>query len=168
MPSNWSMANVVLQNLHLSFQGQTFQVAILTNKRWKPQTLLLKSDKKWGICHKIAQMRILDIDIRFQGHEFWNVNISNMVRATTKYSRMTFIEVDIYNGMGKLRMLYSVTLPSFSRSNNFLLCIYNKCAGNGCLRQIYLITHGFRCLTCSCCLRVVYIVLGLLHKCIDY
>ena len=50
------------------------------------------------------------LDLHFQDHEFWNVNISKVVRAGEKCSRMTLTEVDICHRMGQLRMLYSVTL----------------------------------------------------------
>ena len=38
LPSNGTIANVVLHDLDRTFQGQTFQVPILTSKRWKMQT----------------------------------------------------------------------------------------------------------------------------------
>ena len=43
-PSNGTIANVVLNYLGLNFQGQSFQVAISTSKRWKMQILLLSSN----------------------------------------------------------------------------------------------------------------------------
>ena len=40
-----------------------------------------------------------DLDLHSQEHEFWNVNISKMVRASEKCSSVTFIEVDIFHRM---------------------------------------------------------------------
>ena len=38
-----------------------------------------------------------DFDLHFQSHEFWNVIILNMVRASKKCSSITFIEVDSWH-----------------------------------------------------------------------
>ena len=35
LPSNGTIANIVLHDIDLNYQGETFQVAILTSKRWK-------------------------------------------------------------------------------------------------------------------------------------
>ena len=43
-----------------------------------------------------------DLDLHFQGHDIWNVNISKTVRASEKCSIMTFIEVDICDRIGPL------------------------------------------------------------------
>ena len=43
-----------------------------------------------------------DLDLHFQGHELLIVNISKTVRASTKCSSITFIEVDISHRMGPL------------------------------------------------------------------
>ena len=53
--------NVVLCNFDLYFQDQTSQVAILTSKGWKMQTLILPKDKKSGIYHRMAPLRMLYI-----------------------------------------------------------------------------------------------------------
>ena len=62
-------------NLIINFQSQTFQVSVLTSKRWKVQTLLLPSDKKksdinlpaYGATANVVHR---DLDLNFQGHTF--------------------------------------------------------------------------------------------------
>ena len=61
LPSNATIANAVLHNLDLHFQGHTFHVAILTRKRCKMKTLLLPSDRKSDISHRMAPLRMLYI-----------------------------------------------------------------------------------------------------------
>ena len=61
LPSNGTIMNIVICDIDLSFIGQTFQAAILTNKGWKIQTLLLPSDKMSGICHWLAPLWMLFI-----------------------------------------------------------------------------------------------------------
>ena len=61
LPSNGTIVNLVLRDLDLNLHSQTFRVAILTSKRWRMQTLLLPSDRKSGICHRMAPLRILYI-----------------------------------------------------------------------------------------------------------
>ena len=60
-PSNSITANVVLNDLDLHFQRQTFQLAILTMIGWKMQTLLLLSNRKPGICYRMKPLRTLYI-----------------------------------------------------------------------------------------------------------
>ena len=95
-----------------SFQGQPLGIWFsmrISRKLWEmKQTLLLPSDWKSCICHQMANVVHLDLDLHFQGHENWNVNISKMVRVSEKCSIMTFIEVDIYYRMVPLQMLYFV------------------------------------------------------------
>ena len=60
--SNCITANVVLNDLELNFQGQTFQFAILTSIGWKMQTLiLLPKDRKSGIFHRMVPQQMLYI-----------------------------------------------------------------------------------------------------------
>ena len=47
-----------------------------------------------------------DLDLKYQGHEFGNVNILKTVRASEKCSCMAFIEVDIDHRMEPLQFLY--------------------------------------------------------------
>ena len=92
LPSNTVIAQIVLRDLDLNFHGQV---------------------SKSSICHLTAPLRMLYImtfDLHFQGHEFWNVNISKMVRSSKKCLSMTFIEFDICHRIGPFQMLYSVTL----------------------------------------------------------
>ena len=97
-PSNETTTNVVVHDLDLNFQGQTFQVAILTSKCWK--------NCKHYHCHQIGSRAFSNEWHHFECCTSWtwptfsrsqifNVNISKMVRANEKCSRMTFIEVDI-------------------------------------------------------------------------
>ena len=51
-------ANVLLNDIHLHFQGQTFQVIILTYIGWKIQTLLLLWDRMSGNCLRMAPLGI--------------------------------------------------------------------------------------------------------------
>ena len=39
-----------------------------------------------------------DFDLHYQGHEFWNANISKMVRASEKCSSMTYRDWYLHNG----------------------------------------------------------------------
>ena len=57
--SSETIANVVLLDFDLNFQSRTFEVAILRSKRWKKQTLLLPSDRKSDICHRMATLQML-------------------------------------------------------------------------------------------------------------
>ena len=57
--------NVILNDLHLNYQGHILQVAILTSIDWKMQTLLLPSDKKSGIWLQIVPLRMLYIMTEF-------------------------------------------------------------------------------------------------------
>ena len=53
--------NFVFCGLDLYFQGPNFQLAILTCTSWKMQTLLLQSDRKLAICHRMSPLRMLYI-----------------------------------------------------------------------------------------------------------
>ena len=58
LPSNETIAKVVLHDLDLNIQGQTFQVSILTGKYWKMQRLKFPSDKKSSCCHRMVLLRM--------------------------------------------------------------------------------------------------------------
>ena len=60
MPSNGTIANVELYDLDRNFQGNTFQVAIFTSKRWKC-ILLLPWYRKSDIGHRMVPLRMLHI-----------------------------------------------------------------------------------------------------------
>ena len=88
-------------------------MAILTSKPWKNAniTFVIRQEISYLLSNcTTAKVVRHDLDLHFQGHEFWKVNISKIVRANEKCSGTTFIEVDICNGMTPLRILYSVTL----------------------------------------------------------
>ena len=83
LPSNGVIAKIALRDLDLHFQGQTFQVAILRSKRCKTASntnSIIYS--KSGICRRTANVVRHDLDLYFQGHEFWNVNGSKTARAS--------------------------------------------------------------------------------------
>ena len=61
LPSNGVIAKIVLRDIHLNFQRQAYQAAILTSKRWKMQTLLFPLDMKSGISHRLVPLRMLYI-----------------------------------------------------------------------------------------------------------
>ena len=84
-------------------------MAILTSIGWKMQPLLLSSDRKSRICHRIVPLRLLYIMILTYIFKVMNLYLET-ARASEKCSLMTFIEVDICHRMGALRMVYSVTL----------------------------------------------------------
>ena len=67
-----------------------------------------------------------DFDLHIQGLENSNVNILKMGRANEKFSSTTFIDVDICQRILPLRLVYSVTLTSFARSNIFCHAIFVK------------------------------------------
>ena len=120
---DWDYWNVILRNLDLNFQGQTFQGAILTKKGWKNANINI-AIRKTGNCNRLTQLRMLHIMILtyiFKVTKFWNVNISKTVRAGEKCS-MTFKEADICNRMMRpLRMLYSVTLTFMFKVKHILV-----------------------------------------------
>ena len=68
--------------------------------------LLLPPDRKSGTVNVVDH----DLGLHFQGHTFFNGNISKMVRASEKCSSMTFLEVDSCHQMGPPQMLYYMTL----------------------------------------------------------
>ena len=104
--------------------------------------------QRQGICLRMAgataNVLRYELDLRFQGHAFWNVNSSKTLSAIQKCSSMTFIEVDICYKIGPFRVLYSVTLTFIFQGQTFFCYAFmiKKCAGNGCPRQIYLYSHG--------------------------
>ena len=105
-----------------------FKVAILANKGWKIQTLLLLSERsqilaiEWRHCECCTSWSWPT----FRGHEFWNVNISKSVRASEKCSSMTFIRLIVAIESDHCERCTPWPWPSFSRSNIFLLCIGYK------------------------------------------
>ena len=126
MPSNEIIANVVLRDLDLNYQGQTFQVAILTRNCLKMQSSLLPSDRNSGICRRMAPLRMLYTKIfnyilKFTNFETWLSQKS--VRAGDKCSIVTLVDVAIYHGIRPLRMLYSITL-TFIFKNKYLVVMH--------------------------------------------
>ena len=145
LPSNGTIGNFVLRELDLNFQGQTFRVAILTSKRWTMQSLLLTSNRKSGICHRAAPLRMLYVVTLtniFKGHEFSNVNFSETVTAHERCYSMSFSGVNVCHRVdhcvcytkwpwpkfksltfkvailiSKHRKMQSLSLPSDSRSD---------------------------------------------------
>ena len=76
LPTKETIANVVLHDIYLNFQVQTFQVAILTSKPYKIQTLLMPSARKSGVCHLLELLQILYIMtltyiFKFTNFEIW-------------------------------------------------------------------------------------------------
>ena len=67
-----------------------------------------------------------DLDIYFQGHTFFNVNISKTMRASKKCAITTFIEVDICHRMRLLQMLYFVTLTYNFQGHKYEMLISRK------------------------------------------
>ena len=129
---NGTIANVVLHDLDLNFQGQTFQVAILKSKCWKMQRLLLPSDRKWGICHQIGSPVFAIEWIHCECYtswswpiisrsKFWDVNSSKTVGANEKCSSMTCMAIDIFHRLKPLRMLYCMTLTFSFNVKHFLV-----------------------------------------------
>ena len=93
----------------------------------KMQTLLLPSDRQWGICHQIGSNGVIanvvhhDFDLHFRGDKIWNVNIWKMMRVSEKCSSIIFIEIDICHRMGPLRFLYSMILTFIFKVKHFLV-----------------------------------------------
>ena len=65
-----------------------------------------------------------NLDFRFQGHKFWNVNILKTVSASENSSCMTFIEFNICHRMGPLRTLIPWPWSKFSRSQGKTFSCY--------------------------------------------
>ena len=64
--------NVVVNECDLNFQGQTFQMAILTIKCWKNTSI---TEIRYGVRYLPsigATVNVLrsDLNLHFQGHEF--------------------------------------------------------------------------------------------------
>ena len=118
MPSNGTTANVVLHDLDLNVQGQTDREAILISKHWKMETLLLPSDRKSGICNRMAILQMLysATMTKFSRSNISNIDISKTVRVSVKMRVMTFIDVGIRHLMVSLRLV-TQTLTKLSRSN---------------------------------------------------
>ena len=115
LPSNVTIANVVLYEHDLHFQGQTFHVAIFTSNRWNNAniTIAFRCEVRYFPSNGATANAVgHDLQLHFQGHTFWNVNISKAVRATEKCSSMSFIEGGICRRMVPVRM--SWLLPAFS------------------------------------------------------
>ena len=110
-------------SMTFNFQGETFQVAILTSKCWKLQ---------YYYCHQIGS-QVFTIEWRhcecctswpwptFSKLRFLKCKNLKTVRAIELFSSMTFIEVDICHRMGPLGMLYSVTLIFIFQGHIFLV-----------------------------------------------
>ena len=125
LPANGEIANVVLHDLYLNFQGQTFQVTVLTIK----QILLLASDRKSGICHRMAPLWMLYIMtwtyiVKVKNFKTW---ISRKRWLLAKSAQLWLL----------LRSMFAIEWdhcecctpwhwPKFSRSNIFLQCLYEK------------------------------------------
>ena len=60
LPSNGTISTVLF-DLDLNFHGQTVEVAIWTSKCSKMLTLLLTSDRKSDICHRMTPLRMLSV-----------------------------------------------------------------------------------------------------------
>ena len=77
-------ANVVLSDLDLTFQGQTFQVVNLTKKckhyHCDQEVRYLPANGSTAI---VVQH---DFDLQLQGHQIWNVKIWKTVKASEKCS----------------------------------------------------------------------------------
>ena len=133
----------------MTYQRQTYQVSTNgTSIVWNMQTLLLLSDRKPAIWHRIQH----DFDVHFQGHEFWKINISKTVKASENRSSITAIEVDICHRMKPLQMLYSVNWTFIFKVKHFLLLTFamTNCVDGRCSRQIFLDLYGLATWSCSC------------------
>ena len=106
--------------LTLILQGRTFSILLFLRiyRIWWEieQTLLLTSDRKLGICHRMAPLRMLYIitfTFVFKVTQFLEIIIYNIWKTVTiseKCSCATFIQVYISHRMAPLRMSYIVTL----------------------------------------------------------
>ena len=136
--SNGITANVVANNLDLNFQGQTFQMAILTNGgKYKYYYCRQIGSKIFAIewCHYERCTSWLWPTFSRLRSIWWTV------RASEKCSGMTFIEV--CHRMGPLWMLHSMTLTFIVKVKIFVLrIVIKKCANRGCRRHIFLDSHG--------------------------
>ena len=84
--SNGIIANVILFDLNLLFQGQTSNVNI--SKTVKASAKLHLQISTFAIeQHHIANAVLFDLDLALQGQIFQNVNISKTVRASAKVKK---------------------------------------------------------------------------------
>ena len=110
--SNDVTANVVVNDLDLNFQ----------------LSILARKCNHW-YRHQISPLQVLCVMTltyivkvtKFEMSTTWK-----RLELTEKCSSMTFIEIDICHRMAPLRLVYSMTVTFFSRSNIFLLCICYK------------------------------------------
>ena len=71
-----------------------------------------------------------DLDIYYQDHKIGNANMWKTVRASEKWSSMTFIEVDIRYRMKPLYMLYLKTLTYIFKVTKLEMLIAGKLRAN--------------------------------------
>ena len=104
--SNGASPVFLLLNLNLHFQGQTFGILFdlwISHIWWEiEQTLLLPSNRKSCICHRMPQLKMLYIIPWPTFAKIWNSNIWKTVSASKKCLIMTFIDIDICYRMGPL------------------------------------------------------------------
>ena len=84
LPSNGTIANVVLPDRYLNFRGQFFKWPFWLVIAGKMHTLLLSSDRKSAIRHRMALLRTLyNMTLNYIFNvKFWKVNISITMRAS--------------------------------------------------------------------------------------
>ena len=136
MPLNGTIANIVLRDLDVNLQGQTFQVAIMRSKGLKC---------KHYYCHQIGS-RVFAIELYIMTLIYisrsrilkWEY-LKTMI-AIEKCSNMNFIEVNICHGRGHCKCRIPRPWPSFS----YYAFAIKKCAGSRYPRQICLDSHGPR------------------------
>ena len=103
-PVEWCKcrSNTPLVDHDLDFQGQFWRFSFL------PNILQMERESKHNDCYHIrcqefssewchCECCTLSFDQHFKGHEFWNVNISKMVRPSKICWSMTFIEVVLHD-----------------------------------------------------------------------
>ena len=110
------------------------------------QTVLLPSDKKSSICHRMAQMRICTPWPwpTFPGYDFVMWISKKQWGLSKMLSSMISMEVDICHRMGPFRMIMSLIFHFQSQTFSCYALTIKNCASSGCPRQICLDSHGPR------------------------
>ena len=114
---------MVIRDFDLNCPGQTFQMATLASKDWRNTNITIAIRLKVrhfpsnGFTANVIRH---DLNLRCHSHEFGNVNISKMVRASEKYT-YHFIQVDICHPVGPLRLLDFITFTFIFKIKHVLV-----------------------------------------------
>ena len=130
LPLNDNIAKTILHDRDLLLEGEKFEMLIsLRQIAKKMHGIVAYHYVDFNICNRMKHCKNCIPWPRptFWRSKIWNVNISEMVRASAKMYRMTFLDFDIFYRMASLRELYNVTLIFFLKFKHLRrLLVYFK------------------------------------------